>query len=251
MQPLRNLHRAILSGRADPAIDDIRSHPRLSPEALLNIYINGYRERLSLAVLADYPCLRRYLGEAEVTKMARLYIEETPSQSYNLDFYPFNFRHYVRAQQSDPAAADIAELEAAIAETFMAPASPPLGVEALQTCDADGLGAMRFALRTEARLLAASCDVEAYWRDSKEDTPQLAAPPSGPSWLLVYRPRYDVLRCPLEPEEFTLLAGLQSGKNLDEAISQTMTQHGLDDAALTQSLAVWLPRWLGGGYFRQ
>ncbi len=249
MQQLERLHRAIIDGNPEPVLPDLRPHPRLSPRQQMAIYVHGYRERLTNAVLGDYPCLAHYLGEQAMKALAKSYAETVPSRSYNLDFYPFGFCCFVREHVADPAAGDLADFESAIAEVFMLPESTPLTIESFRNFDIEALGAMALPLRKEARLLSCNHHVETYWQNFKDGT-AAADIPAKPCHLIIYRPQHDVLRHRLDPIEFALLQCLSDNQNLAAAIDHVIAQSGVAVGSLALSLAGWLPRWIGAGYFR-
>ncbi len=97
---LEKVQSSIIGGDAGVAAPLVRPNPRLSASALLGIYIEGYRIKLSQAVRSDYPCLAHYLGEARMSGLVADYVKKTPPHSYNLDHYPFAFCRFV-AQTSE------------------------------------------------------------------------------------------------------------------------------------------------------
>src|SRR5262249_12848047 len=58
-----------------------------SIEDRLEIYGDGYYQRLIEALEADYPQLKKFMGEEEFFTLAQEYIYHTPSEFFSLSFF--------------------------------------------------------------------------------------------------------------------------------------------------------------------
>lgn len=236
---LERVQRAVITGKTAPAQPLLRPHERMSAREQLDIYVQGYRHRLISAVRADYPALGRYLGDATMERLARGYAAQTPSQSYNLDFYPFAFRRFVRETHADPAAHALAALEGVMAEVFMGPRSEALSVGALAGVTGETLERMHLALRPASELLCLAHDAPAYLDAFKRGDPATIA--AAPTYLYLYRHQNEVRRARLAPWEYGFLSVLGGeGAPLGAA-----AEHA-GGAQLLQCL----PRWIAEGFFR-
>ncbi|MBI3419118.1 MAG: putative DNA-binding domain-containing protein [Proteobacteria bacterium] len=245
---LEKVQDSIISGDAGVAAPLVRPNPRLSASALLGIYIEGYRIRLSQAVRSDYPCLAHYLGEERMNGLVAAYVKKTPSCSYNLDHYPFAFRRFVAQACEDEAAHALAELEGVMAEVFMLPESAPMDFESFGSLDAESLGRMSFALRSAGMLIRLAYDAEAYLQAYKKGEAEKDIQ-KRPAHLYLYRHDNEVKRQQLEIAEYQVLSALGHGESFSAAIETALASHIYAAAALAEKIRSWLPKWIGQGFF--
>jgi hypothetical protein len=246
---LEAVQASIIAGDPASAAPLLRRNPRLGAAEQLAIYSEGYRLRLQGAVRGDYPCLAHYLGAAAMDRLVAAYVEATPSRSCNLDFYASGFGAFVEGLCSDPAARDLAALEQAVAEIFMAPDSDPLRAASVALPDGQALGAMVFRCRAASRLGTFAHDVESFFQDWKKDAAGQAIA-TGATCLFIVRHGNVVRRHRLEPEESCLLQALADGESLAGAVTRTLRRYPQDGARFAIRMAGWLPRWLREGFFR-
>jgi len=245
---LETFQHSIISGDTAIAAPLVREKTRMTKEEQIAIYSEGYRIRLRGAVKADYPCLAHYLGDAAIDVLIHAYVEVTPSRSYNLDFYPFGFWHYVQDHSADPAARDLAALEGAIAECFMTQGTAPLGADFFATVSEDELGATIFTLCQPCRLLRLAHDVETYLTAFKRDEADTSINETA-IFLLIHRHDNEVRRRVLDEAEYVLLDKIHSGTAFDAAIEQTLATGLLDEESLATKISAWLPSWISEGFF--
>lgn len=206
----------------------------LTPQRRLNIYADGYGERLRAAVAADYPALLAFMGAQAFDALVAAYVEVTPSRHWDLNLYPISLPDIMEAGP----AKDLATLEAAIVTVFWAADSAPLTVADLIGIDDTAFAQMRFKLRTASRLLRLDASADAYLTAHRAG--EAAVMGAGPEHLLIVRNNHEVHRHHLEPLEYEVLTRLSQGHNLNEAITTETTA-----ARLPQ----WLGRWLAHGFF--
>ena len=237
---LECLQRSIISGDAQLAASLVRVKPHMSAEQQIGIYMDAYRVRLGHAVISDHPCLAHCYGEA-LQKIVVDYVAAVPSNSYNLDFYPFAFWSF--AQKLLPTdMAELAELEGVIAQCFMSHGTSPLQPEDLPH-DAEELGHMHLQLRKPYRLLSFSYDVDAVIHHYKNGVKYPTAI-KKPIYLLVYRPNREVVCRRLEDAEYLLLNAIEGAACFDDAIRQVLNATGISDEIMATHVMRWLPLWI-------
>lgn len=268
---LDSLQEDILRHRApSPAF---RPHPRLTARQQLAIYADGYRTRLEKVVTNSYPATCQLLGKETFVRQARDFIEATPSRHFNIDRYALGFAGFIAPNAPVPAA-ELARLEAAVAEIFLLEDSDPLTPDMLTGMDEEAFAAMPLRLRKAARLLQTEYAVNDYLTAFRKSPPPLEGggreggrsagsglsicPPHLTSplkggrdeaapgltgeeiekqtqYLLIYRHQRQVRRVAMEQKAFRLLSLLAEGRTLAQAIE------GLADEIIA-------PEWLQGRF---
>lgn len=244
---LKKLHNSIVSGDISPAIPLVRPKQHMSAEEQLGIYAYAYKARLQNAVRSDYPCLLHALGTEKFDDLVTAFVDATPSQSYNLDFYPHAFWRFLKTQSIDLWVQELAELEGAIAETFMGDGSEALTLQNLPPLTEETLGQMKFYLRTPHRLLHFTHDVEeTVARFKRGETP--ASPSQKTTHLYIYRHNNEVQRRTLDKIEFYLLNAIEETDSFNTAIERAIKSAGCNETAIAASLGNWLSRWISEGF---
>lgn len=245
---LSPLQDAIL--RHDPAcaVPLVRRNARIAPERQLAIYLEGYRTRLVLAVRSDYPELLALLGEAAFDALALAYVEQSPSSHFNLDRYPHGFAAFAQPRL-DAFARNLARVEAAIAEVFMAQDSDALPPAALAGLAPEDFGAQILIPRRASRLLALAYPINDYLLARREGkAPEL--PLATPSFLFLVRHHNEVRRHALETPEHALLQAICTGLPVGAAIESVAAAQPDFVPAIAEHLQGWFARWLGEGFFQ-
>lgn len=243
-------HRSLLDDAAGIAAPDVKPNPRLAPEKQLAVYIDGYRIRLVGAIRSDYPALLALLGDKAFDALAHGYINANPPAHFNLDRYPHAFAAFVAHHANDDFAAELAMLEAAIAEVFMGEESAPLDVAALSQLSPEAFGEFILPPRAASRLLAFAYPVNA-WLDRQRAGETAPRPAAAASYLYVYRHQNNVQRAPLGEPAYRLLEKLSEGLPPAAALARVSGEYPQHDAAIAAQLQTWFSEWMAKGFFRQ
>lgn len=240
---------SILNGQAGAIAPQIKPHPRMSAQEQAMLYSHGYLMRMRQALEADYPALLAYLGEASFNKLAQGYIRSYPSVFYNLDHYTKAFAPYLASHAPDRFSKELAALEQAIAEVFIAEESAPLPPATFAALTPEAFGKVVPRLRTALRLLALEYPVGGWLDEQRrsESVPPLPEPER--MYLCVYRHHHEVQRLQLEEPAFRLLEAIGQGRAVGEAleaVAQVCPQHM---EKLAGQLQGWFSQWIEGGVF--
>lgn len=234
-------HEAILKNDVDIAVQDIKANR-------LNIYLDGYRARLTNAIRSDYPATLHLLGGKLFDQLALAFIEANPSRSFNLDPYPHGFAAFI-AGNPDKFASEVAELESAIAQTFMAAESSPLTVNHLQELTEAAFAKQPLLPRTASKLLEFTYPVNHWFTEEragkKPDIPQQHA-----SYLYVYRHDNEARRLELPYEAYLLMERLFISPSLEKAIEAAASAHPQQADEIMRNVQQWFAQWLKKGVFR-
>ena len=244
-QTLESLQEAMLYAKPERVMPGLENN-RPSLDKRLNVYIEGYRTRLVQAVLSDYPTAINYLGYAEAEKLAKAYVECTPSISYTLDNYPLKFAEYVEQYGNDGFASSLARLESAIAEVFWLPDStsftPPVDLTPEQLME------LSFLPRNAAKLIYLEYPAEEYMVALREGREANAAD-KNPCYMLIIRHKNEVRRHMLEDTEQLILSCLLMGVPVGEALEGITGKFPELLPEIEGKLQLWFARWIENGFF--
>jgi hypothetical protein len=209
----------------------------LSAGERARIYSDMYLFRLVDALREDYPLVARLLGDDGFFALCSGYVRAHPSRNPSLARLGAELPAFLREHPAlRPDLADLAALEWARAEAFVAPDAASLDDTALQALGTDAAAA-RLALVHSVRLLSLEHDVAAVWADleaAREPGPTLRRPTS----LLVWRKGFDVFHAEVSPEELAALSALRRGATLGEACEAFAALPDPTRAAV-EALATW------------
>lgn len=152
----------------------------------IDIYRNNYRSQLHATLEDTFGHLQRWLGETEFRRAADFHIDRSPPHSWTLDAYGQDFPETLRALF--PLNAEIFELawlELAMADAFVAADAEPLGLEQLAQVD---WNKARLRFVPSLRLGDAATNAWAIWEALESDlSPPAPAMLSTPHGYIVWR----------------------------------------------------------------
>ncbi|HQQ78168.1 MAG TPA: DNA-binding domain-containing protein [Thermoanaerobaculia bacterium] len=222
MNGLRALQRDVLQdlngvrGReaAERAFDFSRP-PAGGVEDRWHVYAHGYVARLAEALEADYAAVRRVLGPGPFAALAERYVRAFPPRSYDLgragDLLPEHL-------SVDPIAValpflpDLARLERAVSEAFVAPDAEPLTWEALLEERPETVAALPLVLTPGVTLLPSRWPVVSLWKTRTEPDEEVEVElERNPETALVFRSGLSVTCARLDAKETAFVAALTDG----------------------------------------
>lgn len=188
----------------------------LSASERARIYSDMYLFRLVAALREDYPLLARLVGDDEFFSLGAGYARAHPSRHPSLARLGAHLPAFLRGRELSRAdLADLAALEWARAQAFVAPDEEPLGEDALRSLGESAASA-RLRLVPSVRLLSLMHDAAALWADL-EASRAPGPPRRSPTSLLVWRKGFEVFHAAVSPEELSALSAVQRGATLGEA----------------------------------
>ena len=137
--------RGILAGD-DAILAEVNDSDKEQRKVLFGVYRNAYVARLAEILHDDYEQLHAYLGDRAFAKLVKAYIDANPSDQRSARWFGRHLPAFVRdseAYAKHPEAAEIAQLEKALADAFDGPDAEPLGIEALAALAPGGLAEPR------------------------------------------------------------------------------------------------------------
>ncbi len=248
----------------------IRRSRNLTAAERIGIYANAYYSRLLECVGECFPMLKATLGEEVFSGFAFDYLQRYPSRSYTLDRLGENFARFLDETRPGPEdggpppgevgwpdfLVDLASLEWLLAKVFDGPGTEGqtlLTPEAMQAFPAERFAEARLHPVPCLRLLATRYPVNAYFtavRKAEEEGEEAPIPDPAPEYTAITRREFIVRRYSLSLPQHALLAALQSGATVAEALAAAAAVSDLDDDALAAELRSWFHLFTAEGFFQ-
>lgn len=188
------------------------------------VYRNNVTVGLIRALEANFPVVRRLLGETYFAGFARHFAQNNPPQSPLMFQYGREFPHILESDKdlaSYPYLGDVARLEILWRESYHASDAPSLPAEALQSIDPDTLFDGRFKIHPAMRLIQSRFAIHAIFAANRSGGEDHGFDPAEPQSVMVTRPQYDVAIHRVTPQQFEFFIALRDGKNLGNALDST------------------------------
>jgi hypothetical protein len=248
----------------------IRRSRNLTAAERISIYANAYYARLLECVGECFPMLKRALGAEAFDGLAFEYLQRYPSRSYTLDHLGETFPRFLEETRPGPEDGgpppgeigwpdfliDLASLEWVVAKVFDGPGTEGrtlLTPEALQTFPAERFATARLRTVPCLRLLVSRYPVNAYFtaaRQAEDEGEEAPIPDPAPEYTAITRREFIVRRYSLSHPQHALLAALQSGATVAEALAAAAAISDLDDDALAAELRSWFHLFTAEGFFQ-
>lgn len=205
----------------------------------LVVYQNNYRVALVDALREIHPRAAAWLGDAAFEAAAARYIDAHPPSSWTIDAYGERFPDSLRG--ADPAAADLAAIDRAIGEAFVAADALPAEAAALAEVDWDSAV---IRLVPSLVVLAIGTNADALWLAlaSNETVPDAA---QSPGTVLVWRQGFEPVMRRADAVEALVLRRSLAGVRFAGICEELAV--GRDEAAAVTLAGTVLGRWLGEG----
>lgn len=230
---------------------------RLPARQRLEIYVVSYRMRLIECLRAEFPVLRRFVGDQVFDLFAGAYLGAKPPSSYTLFDLGAGFADFLEAARPQPndgrgtleaLPASLARLERAFAEVERAP-----GIEGSERSpfhapfDIVLLHALRLRAPESLRLLRLDFDFSNLIAAVAADQP-FGTPAAGDTLVAVARSHYRVRLHRLEPWAFLFLSLLGEEEiGVRELIAGVAGELGQGPGEIGARLLTWLPFALDAG----
>jgi hypothetical protein len=217
----------------------------IDPQARLGIYRNNLRQGFTKTLALEFPVIERLVGADYFRQLAHTFLARHPSRSGDLHHIGAPFAAFLGERFAGTRYtyfADVAALEWACQECWVAPESESLDPAALRAVPPHAYATLRFTLSPACRLVHSAYPVIRIWEVNRDvharaDTIDLD---SGGDFVLVRRAagRLDVHR--VTQVDFQLLAALAAGESLEAGLINALACEAQFDlgAALRRCFAL-------------
>jgi hypothetical protein len=206
----------------------------------VEVYVDGYLERLLKAITVDYPLLKNYLKESEFNELALSFIDKNPPKYWDLNIYPTKFAKFIK---KDKLAKDIAKLEGGILEVFWAAESEDFTFTHLANYSPEDLMEKAiFKPKPASKLISLNYQLNDYLINYRNGLTILNKPLKQKEYLHIVRTNNEVKRFVLEKPEFLILKSILQGNTMEKALEKL--------TKITQeNLSAYIIKWIESGFF--
>lgn len=248
----------------------IKPNDRLSSTERLEIYSRSYWFRLISSLNDDFVGLRAVVGDENFDALVQTYLTANPSRSFTLRNLGSRLESWLRANPQyihphEQLALDMVRLEWADTECFDAAEEPALTLD-----DATHLGEdPKLRLQPHIQLLDLNYPVDKLLLEIREEAEDESDEASNtfserrsrarvkrvrnskpkPVFVVVHRVDYLVYFKRVTPEAFRILASIQNGMRLSEAIDAAFNPSTLPQKKITELVQGWFRDWAEWKWF--
>ncbi|HTG39138.1 DNA-binding domain-containing protein [Sphingomonas sp.] len=210
----------------------------------LDVYQNNYRSQLVACLEGSFARTQAWIGDEAFLHAAVLHIDRIPPSSWTLDAYSRDFPMTLATlHPDDPEISEIARIELAIEEVFVAPDCRVIAVDQLQDVSWD-----RAILGIAPTIDLVDLDTNAFaiWSALVAETPP---PPADrldtPGAAIVWRQDYRARIRPIDALERQALMQVRAGRSFGVLCDATADAFGQEQG--TALAGGWLGRWIADG----
>jgi hypothetical protein len=209
----------------------------------LAVYQNNYRGQLIECLETSFPQVHTWLGDEVFVQTAITHINRLPPHYWTLDAYACDFGDtLVKLYPDNPDLHELAWIENALAEAFVAADAEPLAIDTLATIDWD---AARLHLTPSLRHHNATTNADDIWSAlSQSQTPPEGEMLAEPGGLIVWRRQFTSCLKRVDTLEYAALLSIQQDGRFTTLCD--ILVECLGEQAGVAKAGVLLAGWLGG-----
>ena len=228
----------------ESAVDeDLRLRDRLS------VYRNNVIHSLTEALAAQFPIVKRLVGDSFFLALARDYARQHPPLEPSLTFYGDQFCNFIAEHehcQQIPYLADVAKLELCCQHCLHSADDVTLQAEELGGLAEDQFGLLQLKLRQSVRIFTSKFGAVDIWQENLQANPgQLDLTNLAESKAVLYRQNFQVKVIKLRHDVYFLLQEIQKERTINEAFEACQA----DSATSEEGFSDMLGFLLGLGIF--
>jgi hypothetical protein len=190
------------------------------------VYRNNVTVSLIGALEANFPSIRRLVGDEFFAAMAREHARENPPKSRLMAEYGVSFPDFLERFEplvKYPYMADVARLELMWLDAYHEADAEPLQGAALAAIAPDALFETRFVPHPAARLFASPYAVVSIMSANRSEGVVLPIDPAAAECGLITRPNLDVTVRHVSASTHAFLSALTVGSTFGESIEAALT----------------------------
>lgn len=213
----------------------------LNPLRRVRIYGDQYFWRMYEALTLDFPRTCSQIDESVLRRVVKQYARDCPSRHWDLGRFGSGFVQWLQTHPVKGARADLvdlAKLEWARNEAFLAPDGTPIGASAMAQVPPDALPGATFSFVPSCRLVSCQHEVAALF-DALKAEKQPARPKAVPQQLVVWRKGFIAWHAVVDADEAKALKAALGGKPLAQVVMHFGRRDHPTEAAF-KAIASWI-----------
>ncbi len=216
------------------------------------VYTDAYRLRLVDALIVDFPALSDYLGEQGFDRMAREYIDASPSDQFSIRWFGRHlpgFLSQAHPYRERPELRELADFEWLLSESFDAPEAALVGFEEMAAIAPERWAGLKLIFHPSLRRLDLAFNTVEAWEASKaqQDLPDVKKNPETEPWL-IWRNELKLLFRNLKATEAVSLDAFMQGRTFAEVCA--LLCEYLAEPDVVVNVAGCLQAWLRDGWIQ-
>lgn len=210
----------------------------------LSVYRNNVIHSLTEALAAQFPIVKRLVGESFFLALARDYVRQHPPVEASLTFYGDQFSEFITEHehcQLLPYLADVASLELLCQHCLHAADDSTLTAQDLGLLAEDEFGSLQLQLKQSVSIFISKFGAVDIWQENlKEDPVQLDLNNLEESRAVVYRQNFQVKVINLPKDVYFLLQKIQEERTLDESFEACQDNFAISEEEFSNMLGFLL-----------
>lgn len=217
----------------------------IDPVDRVGIYAEMYWLRMRDALRSDYPLVLRIIGDEDFDVLVARHVRRRPSIHYSLGRLGVGMADTLREapMEGKPWLADLAALEWARAESFVAVDAPVLSAAELSGMTEDSFTRAKLVASPSLRLVRLSYDLRSVWRaleaDGLSEAPGVPEVPEQVVPVAVWRKGFQVFHVAVGAEEARALSGVLEGQDMP-SVCEAFADGPEPVAAAFQAIGSWI-----------
>jgi hypothetical protein len=219
----------------------------LSPDERVTVYAEMYWLRLRDVLRDEFELVRAVMGDEAMDVLIAKYLKAHPSTHFSLGRLGEHLPAFLKQHpiMNAPWVADLAALEWARAQSFVAPDSPIAEPSALASIGPQNAEVVRLTLAPCVAVLKLDFDIRGLFRALANQAPTREVPvPREQTFLVVFRKHFEVFHDVVSASEASALTLAQSGATLP-ALCEAFIVDAAEDAAAQAFTAI--ASWVAEG----
>ncbi len=184
------------------------------------VYRNNVTVGLVRAIEANFPVVRRLLGETYFEGFARQFVQKHPPRSPLMFLYGEAFGNCLAEDddlQDYPYLADIARLEQQVRTSYHEADAPIISANDLDQNSEDELTQAVFIPHPAMAVVSSTFAIHSIYRANRTELPEAVEDPTAAQSVLVTRPNHEVVLSKLDPGQLAFMRSLASGHPFGDA----------------------------------
>ncbi|CAM2151239.1 putative DNA-binding domain-containing protein [Pararobbsia alpina] len=208
------------------------------------VYQNNYRTQLVICLEITFPQVHAWLGDDNFLHAAVSHIDRHPPCAWTLDAYPEHFGETLKAVYPDnPDLHELAWIELALSDAFVAVDATPIALDALPSIDWD---TARLGFVPSLRRRVATTNAYEVWHALAHDqTPPEAFMLEQTGGLVVWRDGFTSRLQQIDGLEFDAIQQVEAHGDFESLCEWLVARLG-EEAGLQRAGAL-LAAWIGNG----